>query len=126
MWEENKQKTADEMTAVWMECSTDGVCNEAQWITANNKLHEQLEAKGIITPTRGEEHLKALYATLNKWTPETEGISVSDFWKQYQLRGVVTGEVMAEFAPFVKFGAKWKAMSTSVGEDGLTYTMGTS
>ena len=28
MWEENKQKTAEEMTSVWNECSTDGICNE--------------------------------------------------------------------------------------------------
>ena len=38
MWEEEKEKTRGEISACWDECSTDGICNEAQWITVNKKI----------------------------------------------------------------------------------------
>ena len=47
MWAENAEKVGQEWTSWFNECATDGICNEAQWIAFNRKLHEQLSAKGI-------------------------------------------------------------------------------
>ena len=47
MWAENAEKVGQEWTSWFNESATDGICNEAQWIAFNRKLHEQLSAKGI-------------------------------------------------------------------------------
>ena len=82
LWEEDAAGMQAAYAAAWGECATDGLLNEAAWLTFMKKHDEMNAAKGANVMPHGEGILKEAYANLNKWTAGVDGVSLADFWWQ--------------------------------------------
>ena len=83
---------------LFMEHSTDGIMNEAQWITFTRATEALMDSQGLGIMAHTDENIKKVYANLNKWTAGVDGISMADYWAQQTLDEKIMEEIDAEYA----------------------------
>ena len=88
----------NQLSTLFGECaSTDGLLNEAGWLAFMKKHDELYESKGAGVMPHGESILKEAFANLKKWTPDTDGVSLTDFFWQQKETEPIMQEIESEF-----------------------------
>ena len=97
-WEENKEGLEKEITDTFNAAATggNGLCNEAQYVDACQKIDSNYDAKGWVLPHNSEAELKKAYAIVNKLTPDVDGVSINDYWNSLMKQDEIWKEIEAE------------------------------